>query len=187
MEWAPVRNGRMKNLLLVGGLAAAAFILLAALQPAEFRVTRSIHISAAPGEVFSLIDDLHRWKDWSPWAAIDANTEYAFSGPAAGLGATMMWMGNKDSGQGSLIIVESRPVEAVKVRMEFLKPYRAEHMADFSLQSVGDGTDVTWTVFGRRGLLTRGMGLFFDGDRIMGAFYESGLQQLRLRAEAARR
>ncbi len=44
------------------------FIVIVALQPAEFRVTRSAVIAAPAPAVFAQVNDFHQWEGWSPWA-----------------------------------------------------------------------------------------------------------------------
>ena len=46
----------------------AAIAVLIVLQPEKFVVTRSAIIDAPPKKVFGLINDLKKWKSWSPWA-----------------------------------------------------------------------------------------------------------------------
>ena len=47
------------------------FLIIAAMQPSEFRVTRLAKINAPPEKVFPHVNDLHRWEAWSPWAKMD--------------------------------------------------------------------------------------------------------------------
>jgi hypothetical protein len=42
------------------------FLVVVALQPAEFQVERQATFSAPPDAVFALVNDFHRWPDWSP-------------------------------------------------------------------------------------------------------------------------
>jgi len=69
-------------LVLVAGFAG-----IVALQPSDFRVTRSATIAAPPETVFSQVNDLHRWEAWSPWAKLDPAAKNSYEGPAAGIGA----------------------------------------------------------------------------------------------------
>jgi hypothetical protein len=52
-----------------------AFLIVVAKQPADFRITRSATIAAAPAVVFEQVNDMHKWQDWSPWAKIDPNVK----------------------------------------------------------------------------------------------------------------
>jgi len=41
-------------------------ILIVAVQPSQFKVSRSAVIDAAPAEVFAHVNDFHKWQEWSP-------------------------------------------------------------------------------------------------------------------------
>src|SRR5215217_6975217 len=107
------------------GLAAIllVFLVTVALQPSGFRIVRSAIFDAPPSAVFEQVNDLRHWNEWSPWARLDPNAGYTFSGPAAGAGARLAWVGNKQVGEGRMTITDSRPEERVIMRLEFFKPF----------------------------------------------------------------
>src|SRR5436189_2429791 len=98
------------------GLAAlvVVFIVIVAMRPSDFTVTRSIIIAAPPADVFVHVNDLHNWEAWSPWAKLDPNAKNTFEGPAAGTGSAMSWAGNNKIGAGKMTIAESRPGERIR-------------------------------------------------------------------------
>ena len=58
--------------ILIGvAVLVVIFVIVVALQPSEFRVTRSATISAPPATVFARVNDFHNWEAWSPWAKLD--------------------------------------------------------------------------------------------------------------------
>jgi hypothetical protein len=126
------------------GLAALVviFLVLVAFRPADFRVERSTTIAAAPATVFGLVNDFHRWDQWSPWAKIDSAMKQTHSGAPAGTGAIYWWQGNNKVGEGRMTITESRPGDLVRIKLEFLKPFAATHTADFTFKPVGAQTGV---------------------------------------------
>ena len=71
------------------GLAAIVvlYLIVAAFQPADFRVSRSATITAPPETIFGQINNLHHWNQWSPFAKLDPNMKNTFSGPPEGVGA----------------------------------------------------------------------------------------------------
>ena len=101
----------------------AGFCAVAALQPSELYIERSALISAPPAVVFAHVNDLHEWQEFSPWAKRDPAAKIAFEGPAAGTGASFTWDGNAEVGAGRMTIVESRPNELVRFRLDFLEPF----------------------------------------------------------------
>ena len=72
----------MLNIILIAVAALVVFfVIIAAMQPTDFRTTRTARISAPPGVVFENVNDLHKWEAWSPWAKLDPNAKTAFEGP----------------------------------------------------------------------------------------------------------
>src|SRR5438094_4163018 len=106
------------------GVAAVVLILVAviALQPADFRITRTATISAPAADVFAQVNDFHKWEAWSPWAKLDPNAKSTFEGPPVGTGAIVKWSGNDEVGVGSMTITESRPNELIRIKLDFVKP-----------------------------------------------------------------
>jgi hypothetical protein len=50
-------------------MAFIALLVLAAMQPADFRITRTGSISAPTSAIFPHVNNLQNWDAWSPWAA----------------------------------------------------------------------------------------------------------------------
>jgi hypothetical protein len=71
--------------LAAGGIAAYA----AATQPDSFRVTRSLEMSAPPEKIYSILSDLRRSPEWSPYEKKDPDMKRSFSGAPAGKGAIL--------------------------------------------------------------------------------------------------
>ena len=61
----------LEIVLIVLAATVIVLIVVVAMQPAEFRVTRSAAISAPAPAVFAQVNDLHKWDAWSPWAKLD--------------------------------------------------------------------------------------------------------------------
>src|SRR6266446_55167 len=77
-----------------------AFVVLVALQPANYRVVRTATISAPPAVVFAQVNDFHKWEAWSPWAKMDPDAKSTFDGPTSGVGSMFHWAGNSQVGEG---------------------------------------------------------------------------------------
>jgi hypothetical protein len=54
------------------------FLIVVALQPADFRISRSETMHAPAATVFQHVNDFHQWEDWSPWAKLDPNVQNTF-------------------------------------------------------------------------------------------------------------
>lgn len=177
---------RKKVLAVLVGLAVliAGFLAVVALQPSEFLVTRSAVIAAPAAAVFGHVNELRRWKDWSPWAKKDPAAKETFEGPAAGSGAVFRWAGNSEVGEGSMTIVESRAAELIRIRLDFLKPFENSADVAFGFKPEGKGTHVTWTMSGRSDFLGKAVCLFMNMDKMVGGDFEKGLASLKAVAEA---
>jgi hypothetical protein len=168
----------LKKILIGLAVLVLAFVALVATRPSHFSISRSATIAAPPAAVFVHVNDLHKWEAWSPWAKLDPNAKMTYKGPAAGVGAVAAWAGNKEVGEGSMTITESRANELVRFRLDFLKPFEATSMAEFGFKAQGNDTVVTWTMSGENGFLGKAVSLFMDCDKMMGPQFEQGLAQL---------
>ena len=162
-------------------IAIAAIILVlvvvVAMQPSDFRITRSATIPAPASVLFEQVNDLHKWGAWSPWERLDPQARKTFEGPPAGVGASNSWVGEK-SGEGRMTITESHPNELVRFKLDFLKPFKANNMAEFTFKPAGDQTVVTWTMTGKNNFMSKAFGLIMNCDKMVGGEFEKGLANL---------
>ena len=164
-------------------VALAAYV---ATRPSEFAVTRSASFAAPAPAVFAQVNELRKWHAWSPWARKDPNAKETYDGPAAGAGAIMSWAGNNEVGEGRMTIVESRPAELVRFKLEFFKPFAATNSAEFTFKEDGGRTAVTWTMRGKNSFIGKAMCLVFDMDKMVGGDFDKGLAGIRQIVEAKR-
>jgi hypothetical protein len=174
----------LKKILIGLAVVIVAFVILVAVQPSHFSVTRSATIAAAPTAIFPHINELKKWEAWSPWAKVDPNMKTTYKGPAAGVGAVSAWAGNNDVGEGSMTITESRPNELVRFRLDFIKPFAGTSTSEFTFKPQGNKTVVAWTMSGESSFVCKAVGLFMNCDKMMGDEFEKGLAQLKAIAEA---
>jgi len=173
-------------ILILVASAAIIFIIVAAMQPSDFRVTRTGSISAPASAVFAQVNDLQKWDAWSPWAKLDPEARNSFEGPTSGTGAIMRWSGNNKVGQGSMTIIESRPDEFIRFKLEFLKPFAATNTAEFTFNSDNDQTTVTWSMYGKNNFMGKAIGLIMNCDKMVGGQFEQGLAALKSLVETVR-
>jgi hypothetical protein len=168
----------IKKLLL--GLAAVIVLILivAAFRPDEFRVKRSAKLPASPMALFAHVNDHHKFAVWNPWMKLDPAVKNTYSGPESGIGAVCSWEGNSNVGAGTATIIESKPGELVRMRMDWLKPMEGTSTVDFTFKPEGDQTLVTWDIYGRNNYVGKLMSLFIDCDKMCGDQFEKGLESL---------
>lgn len=148
---------------------------------ADWSMSREIHADADAARLHALLDDFREWRKWSPWEDVDPDLERTYSGPERGVGSRYAWSGNTKAGSGTMEITESDPSKVV-VDLRFLKPFRAENVTRFDLVPSGSGTDVIWTMTGRRGAVMSLMGKVFF-DKAIGKDFDKGLARLKAAAE----
>jgi len=173
------------KILIVVAVLAIALVILVSTRPSNFRVTRTGTIAAPPSVVFAQVNDLHKWEAWSPWVKMDPTAKSSYEGPSAGTGAVMRWAGNRNVGEGSMTITESRPSEFIRFKLEFLKPFAATNTAEFTFQPQGNQTVVTWSMFGVSNFMSKAIGLFINCDKMVGDQFEKGLADLKSVSEAS--
>ena len=166
-------------------IGVAVFCAVVAMQPADFKITRSATFNAPPEKVFEQVNDFHKWEAWSPWAKIDPNMKATYSGAATGTGASYAWLGNDEVGEGKMTITESHPSDLVKIDLEFIRPFAAKNVTDFSIKPNGGRSDVTWTMTGTNNFMMKAFGMVMNMDKLVGGDFEKGLAQMKPIVEAS--
>ncbi|MGH8759199.1 MAG: SRPBCC family protein, partial [Burkholderiales bacterium] len=148
-----------------------------------FRVQRAASIKAPPEKVFALINDFIRWGAWSPWEKKDPAMKRTFGAATSGKGAVYAWEGNKDVGQGRMEIAESVPPSSIRINLDFVKPFEARNLVEFTLEPEGDLTNVTWAMQGDTPYFAKIIHVFINMDKMVGTDFEAGLANLKAVSE----
>ncbi|MBS0211529.1 MAG: SRPBCC family protein [Planctomycetes bacterium] len=174
----------VKIILLVIVILVAAFIGVAAMQPATMSVERSTMVAAPPAVVFNEVNDFHQWEAWSPWAKLDPAAKNSFDGPSSGVGAGFGWSGDSNVGEGHMAITESKPGEMVRIKLDFKRPMEGTNDVVFKFEPADNQTKVTWSMKGEKNLVGKAMGLVIDCDKMIGGMFDQGLASMKSIAEA---
>jgi len=175
------------KILIVLASLVVVFLVVAAFQPEDFKVERSITVAASPAAAFDQVNDLHRWLEISPYVKLDSAAKYTFTGPSAGVDAALAWTGNSKLGEGKMTVVESRPGEIVRMRLDFEKPFKSTSLTEFTFRPLageGDQTAVTWSMTGKKNFMSKAMCLILSMDKMVGGPFEEGLANLKSVVEA---
>jgi uncharacterized protein YndB with AHSA1/START domain len=164
-------------------VAIAAVLVFSASKPGTFRLQRAASIKAPPERIFGLINDFRHWNAWSPWDRMDPALKRTYGGAASGTGAVYEWEGNSKVGKGRMQITDAAPPSRVVIKLDFLKPFKAHNVVEFTLAREGDATRVTWSMHGPVPYPAKIMHVFLDMDRIVGKDFEAGLANLKTTAE----
>jgi hypothetical protein len=90
-------------------------------------------------------------------------------------------------GEGRTTIIESRPHDLIRIKLEFVRPFAATNTAEFTFRPEGERTAVTWSLAGRNNFMAKAMGLVMNMDRMIGGDFEIGLAQMKSVVEAGPR
>jgi hypothetical protein len=165
--------------ILFGIVAVIAVLLIVvALRPAEFRVERSATLSAPAITLFEQVNDHRKFAVWNPFMKFDPNVKNTYSGPDSGVGAACSWDGNNKIGAGSATIIESKPGELVRQRMDWLRPMKGTSTVEFTFKPAGEKTVVTWAMYGKNGFMGKLVSLFINCEKMVGPQFEQGLAEL---------
>lgn len=165
-------------LLLIAVLVGGFFL------PKVVQVSRSTTIQAPPWAIYPVINDLERFNQYSPWANLDPDAEYAVSDPSVGEGAWLTWEGRPETlGSGRIEIINSDPDERVSLDIAFNQAGPARSI--FLLHPMNEETRVSWSfradVTDGRGvldaILARYAALFMDDS--LARDYDIGLANLK--------
>lgn len=173
----------LKKIAVAAVVATAASLAYAATRPGTFRVARSTSVNAPPEKIFALINDLHNWNAWSPFDRKDPAMKKTIGGAASGTGAVYEWEGNKEIGKGRMEITESSPPSRIAMKLDFVEPFEAHNIVEFTLEPEGGATTVTWAIHGPNAFISKVVGIFCDMDRMIGKDFETGLGNLKAIAE----
>src|SRR5215471_13225290 len=159
-------------------------VFVIAMQPSEFHVARATTIAAPAPVVFAQVNDFHKWEAWNPWGKLDPAAKQTYGGAPAGTGAVYSWSGNSQVGEGRMTVVESRPSDLIRIKLEFFKPMAGVSTAEFTFKPEGDQTAVTWAMTGTNNFVGKVMCLVVNMDRMIGGQFEKGLADMKAVAEA---
>jgi hypothetical protein len=164
---------------IVLAVVLAIVLILAATKPDTFRVQRAATVNAAAEKIFPLINDFHRWGAWSPYETRDSGMKRSYSGAESGVGAVYGWDGNNNVGSGRMEILNASAPSKIVIKLDFLKPFEAHNIAEFTMLPQADATNVTWAMHGPSSLMSRLMQVFIDLDGMIGKDFEAGLANLK--------
>jgi hypothetical protein len=164
-------------------VAVGGVLAYAATKPDTFRVQRSASIKAPPDKIFPLLNDFQRWGSWSPYEGKDPAMKRTYSGAAKGKGAVYEWDGDKNVGTGRMEIADTAPPSKVTLKLDFVKPFTAHNIVEFTLEPRGETTNITWAMHGPVPYVAKVMHVIFDMDKMVGTDFEVGLAKLKALSE----
>jgi uncharacterized protein YndB with AHSA1/START domain len=161
-----------------------ALLLYASTKPDSCTFSRSIRISAPPERIFPLIDNPRAMNEWNPFVKADPNIGLSYSGPTSGVGAANDFNGNRKVGSGRAEIIESVHPSKVVVALRMDRPMKCQNRVEFTIAPRPDGAEVTWGMSGAQPFIGKLLSIFINTEKMVGGAFESGLAELKAKAEA---
>jgi len=159
---------------------AALVVTVSFFLPKTFAVERTISVEASAETIQPLLSDLKNgWSSWEPWTAEDSTIVVTFDEIYSGVGAHQSW--TDKSGGGELTLTEVVEGSGVTYDMSF---NQGQYLSVGSIRYVetASGLEVTWRMSGDAdGVIGKYFGLAMDS--MVGPMFESGLQNLKRKAE----
>ncbi|MCK5918996.1 MAG: GyrI-like domain-containing protein [Cocleimonas sp.] len=114
---------------------------------AAYQVARSIKISAPIETLRTSLIDFKQWSAWSPWLITEPDASIEYSDTQGDVGSSYRWEG-KLIGSGNMQI-EKIANSRVDMIITFISPFTSKADVTFELESLGDETNVTWSMSGK--------------------------------------
>ena len=175
----------MITLIYIVAAIVVIIIVLAAIAPKTYDVSRSIVIDKPKEIVFPYLKMVKNQDHWSPWKKKDPNMQQTYKGTDGEVGFKASWVGNKDVGEGSQTITAIVENERIDNHLVFLKPWKSESDGYYTVADESPGqTKVVWGFRGQNKFPTTIFMLFFNMDKAVGKDFEEGLENLKKIVEA---
>ena len=68
----------LKIILIAIPAIIVVFLIIVAMQPSSYRVTRSLAIAASPDALFPHMNDLKKWAAWKPYRKVDPSMKVTY-------------------------------------------------------------------------------------------------------------
>jgi hypothetical protein len=166
--------------VLLGLIVVVGIILaVAAFQPKEFKIERSVTTTGSAEAVYNLMSDFKRLSEWSPWVQADPNSVLSYGEITQGQGAWYSW-NSKQMGAGKQTIVNAVPNQRVDSDLEFLEPWPSVAKAYYAIEDDGTQRKVFWGMTGSNdSILQRAGAMMFDMDGMISREFDKGLNNVK--------
>jgi len=164
-------------------------IIISFFLSSKVHVERSLEMKTKSEIPFSFVNDLQKWKQWSPWFSLDTTAVYTFSGTTEGAGSWYTWKSkHSDVGSGKLTLTQSKPLSFIQSEMNFgamgiaTSSFKFEQASNDMLKVTwsmdSDGKGIPWYFY----VMSKYINLFMDKN--VGSAFEKGLNNLKKISEA---
>jgi effector-binding domain-containing protein len=112
-----------------------------------YHVERTIFVNAPIKTLRDSLKNFKEWPKWSPWLVMEPDATVTYSDRQGQVGATYGWSGIL-VGAGSMELMGVHD-DLLEMEIVFVKPFKSIAKVTFGLEEEGDGTKVTWHMYGK--------------------------------------
>ncbi|EGV42959.1 transcription activator effector-binding protein [Bizionia argentinensis JUB59] len=161
-------------ILLIITIGVSVYI---AVQPNDFKVTRTRTVAAPSQVIYNHIIDVKKMESWLPWLEKDSETKLDLADSTSNIGAFYTWKSNNHS--GSIKTLSTVPFQSINQELQFDKIETAQANWEFNQNNATD-TEVSWTVStDKLSFFEKANALIHGGhEKMIGPDLERGLEKL---------
>ncbi|WP_400077269.1 SRPBCC family protein [Winogradskyella sp. R77965] len=168
----------LKYILLLLLILIIGLSIYVAVQPNDYKFSRSRTIEAPVSMIYDKVNDFKQWPEFSPWLEQDKDATLTYSDNTVGKDAGYSWIG-EILGEGSMTTLEADANTAISQKIEFIKPFEANADIDWTFEPSDEGTKVTWHMEGKQDFITKLFTTFTGSiESETGPDFERGLFKL---------
>ncbi len=158
---------------------------IAAFQPEDYKVARSITIKANDSIVWRGINLHSSFAQWNPWLKMDPNCKTNITGTDGTIGSRFSWDSKSDDlGSGEMTINKVVPMQTTGYDLHFIKPWDDHSQVEMRMLKQNDAMQVTWEMSGKQKLIGRAFMLLMGGfENAISKDFDKGLNELKLICE----
>ncbi len=171
----------IRNILIALLIILILLIIVGLFLPADRHIETKAIIKAPEYIVFDHVNDLKKWEEWLSWATRDTQIMLEYENPSYGTGAVCKWNSpNRQTGRGSMKILESRPYELILIEISFME--KGKIMCPWTFRGNAGETTVIWGLdMKNMNVAERYFSLFvYD---LMEPYFKQGLDSLKSLSE----
>ncbi len=171
----------MKKFFLYGSVVILVVIIAIGIYaPKTTTVQRSIVIQQPVENVFSYLVSLQNIEKYSPWQLKDPKAKHQYQGTGNTVGSVHRWISeSKDVGVGEQEIISIVENKEIISELRFEEPLEGVSIGFLKFKPVANGTELTWGYQGNYAFLESILMMIVDMDKVLGADFEKGLQNIK--------
>lgn len=168
----------LKYILLILLVIIIGFSIYVAVQPNDYKFSRSKTINAPISLLFNKVNNFKNWQDFSPWLEQDSNININYGEKTSGKDASYSW-NSEILGEGSMTTLATETNKSITQNIDFIKPFEATSQINWTFKNSSKGTKVTWAMECKQDFITKAKSLIMGSmESEIGPNLERGLFKL---------